>query len=68
MLIVVHTDDVDGVCDDPRDAETFQDAFDKEFGVSTCDPESMLGVSRTILPLGRDTATGAVGGCWLVAF
>ena len=34
MLIVVHTDDVDGVCDDPRDAEIFQDAFDKEFGVS----------------------------------
>ena len=23
MLIVVHTDDVDGVCDDPRDAEIF---------------------------------------------
>ena len=43
MLIVVHTYDVDGVCDDPRGAETSQGAFDKGFGVSVCDPESMLG-------------------------
>jgi len=45
-FMVVHTDDVDGVCDDPRDGKAIYDKFDKEFGVTSCDPKHMLGVTR----------------------
>ena len=45
-FMVVHTDDVDGVCDDPRDGQAIQDKFHAEFGVTTCDPKHMLGVNR----------------------
>jgi hypothetical protein len=47
-FMVVHTDDVDGVCDDPRDGQAIQAAFDAEFGVTTCDPKYMLGVTRVM--------------------
>ena len=45
-FMVVHTDDIDGVCDDPRDGQAIQDKFHAEFGVTTCDPKHMLGVNR----------------------
>ena len=41
-----HTDDCDGLCEDPRDAKTIHDAFDKKYGVSSVDVRYMLGVQR----------------------
>ena len=46
--MVVHTDDVDMVCDDPRDGKAIRDEFDEKFGVTDCDPKHMLGVTREV--------------------
>ena len=39
-----HTDDCDGLCEDPRDAKLIFDEFDKKYGVSGVDVRFMLGV------------------------
>ena len=34
----IHTDDVDGICDNLDDAAEPKEEFDKKFGVTVCDP------------------------------
>ena len=46
--IVIHTDDVDGVSEDPRDAKDICDAFDNEFGIKMTDVQFMLGNVRNM--------------------
>ena len=41
--MVVHTDDIDGATQDPRDGAAIIDALDKRFGVTVGDPKFMLG-------------------------
>ena len=41
-----HTDDCDGLAEDPRDATLIYDEFDKKYGVTHVDPRFMLGVQR----------------------
>ena len=44
--IDIHTDDVDGVTDDPRGGKLLMDALDEEFGMTVQDPHHMLGINR----------------------
>ena len=46
--IVIHTDDVDGVSEDPRDAKDICDAFHKEFKIKMTDSRFMLGNMRDV--------------------
>ena len=39
--MVVHTDDIDGAAQDPRDGAAIIDALDKKFGVTVGDPKFM---------------------------
>ena len=41
-----HTDDCDGLCEDPRDAKLIFDEFDKKYGVSGVNVRFILGVQR----------------------
>ena len=54
-FINVWTDDVDGVCDDPRDGRAIRDAFNERWGVTDCDPRFMLGVQREWTTNGQAT-------------
>ena len=46
--IVIHTDDVDGVSEDPRDAKDICDAFHKEFKIKMTDSRFMLSNMRDV--------------------
>jgi len=45
-FFVIHTDDIDGVADDPRDVDLILGKFDARFGISICEPKYMLGIQR----------------------
>ena len=60
IIMCVHSDDVDMVCEDPQDGVLIADAFNTKFGgdkdgIKMCDPKFMLGVQRTVT---RDEETG----------
>jgi hypothetical protein len=46
--LLIHTDDIDGAAEDPRDGDAILNAFDKEFGITLCESRFMLGVQREI--------------------
>ena len=46
--LLIHTDDIDGAAEDPRDGDAILNAFDKEFGITLCESRFMLAVQREI--------------------
>ena len=48
VYAVIHTDDIDCVCESLDDGMTVMNSFDEKFGVVICDPDYMLGIKRTV--------------------
>ena len=48
VYAVIHTDDIDCVCESLDDGMAVMNSFDEKFGVVICDPDYMLGIKRTV--------------------
>ena len=48
VYAVIHTDDIDSICDSMKDGTAVMNAFDEKFTIVVLDPDFMLGILRTV--------------------